>query len=227
MKAGGRTRLLDAIRDRLGAPPPPVGLIFWDGVRYDFAPSKDESFDKVVSVGMYEHVGLGNLPHYFAGALKPGGIFLHHGIVATDPDDRAQGPAGGDFSTVTCFPAGLSRMPRACVRKCRGPAWKPWTWRICARTAPARGACGPGGWIGNNRPRSLRQLRTETESRGFIWLGWRGRSSGDGCPSSRSSPASPRPPAPRRAPGCANTCIPTGPSTCGRNNQPQRVEDGQ
>lgn len=41
-------------------------------------------FDKVASVGMFEHVGLRNLPHYFKtvrGLLRPGGVFLNHGIV--------------------------------------------------------------------------------------------------------------------------------------------------
>jgi cyclopropane-fatty-acyl-phospholipid synthase len=40
-------------------------------------------FDKVASVGMFEHVGLENLPQYFSTvhqALKPGGVFLNHGI---------------------------------------------------------------------------------------------------------------------------------------------------
>jgi len=40
-------------------------------------------YDKIVSVGMFEHVGLKNLPHYFDIArrlLKPGGLFLNHGI---------------------------------------------------------------------------------------------------------------------------------------------------
>jgi cyclopropane-fatty-acyl-phospholipid synthase len=42
-----------------------------------------EIFDKVSSVGMFEHVGLRNLPSYFSTvhrALKPGGLFLNHGI---------------------------------------------------------------------------------------------------------------------------------------------------
>lgn len=45
---------------------------------------KDITFDKVVSVGMFEHVGRSKLPGYFATAyrlLKPGGLFLNHGIV--------------------------------------------------------------------------------------------------------------------------------------------------
>ena len=42
------------------------------------------SFDKVVSVGMVEHVGRAQLPTYFAEAYRltrPGGLFLNHGIV--------------------------------------------------------------------------------------------------------------------------------------------------
>ena len=43
----------------------------------------DRYFDKIASVGMFEHVGLKNLPVYFAKVnqlLKPGGLFLNHGI---------------------------------------------------------------------------------------------------------------------------------------------------
>ncbi len=41
------------------------------------------SFDKIASVGMFEHVGQKNLPVYFRtmrGLLRPGGTFLNHGI---------------------------------------------------------------------------------------------------------------------------------------------------
>ncbi len=40
-------------------------------------------YDKVASVGMFEHVGLKNLPVYFSTVhklLKPSGLFLNHGI---------------------------------------------------------------------------------------------------------------------------------------------------
>lgn len=43
-------------------------------------------FDKIASVGMFEHVGLQNLPLYFRTArslLRPGGVFLNHGIART------------------------------------------------------------------------------------------------------------------------------------------------
>jgi len=43
----------------------------------------DESYDKIASVGMVEHVGTSHLPEYFgkvSSLLKPGGLFLNHGI---------------------------------------------------------------------------------------------------------------------------------------------------
>ena len=44
----------------------------------------DWRFDKAVSVGMREHVGAARLPEYFSAVhrvLRPGGLFLDHGIV--------------------------------------------------------------------------------------------------------------------------------------------------
>ena len=44
---------------------------------------EEGAYDKVSSVGMFEHIGLKNLPVYFAKVsqlLKPGGLFLNHGI---------------------------------------------------------------------------------------------------------------------------------------------------
>jgi cyclopropane-fatty-acyl-phospholipid synthase len=44
---------------------------------------QDSLYDKVASVGMFEHVGLKNLPVYFSTVhrlLKPHGLFLNHGI---------------------------------------------------------------------------------------------------------------------------------------------------
>ena len=49
----------------------------------DYRDLEDEQFDKLVSVGMFEHVGRSHLPEYFAHThrlLKPGGLFLNHGI---------------------------------------------------------------------------------------------------------------------------------------------------
>jgi cyclopropane-fatty-acyl-phospholipid synthase len=41
------------------------------------------SFDKIASIGMFEHVGIDNHPAYFGAIhrlLKPGGLYLHHAI---------------------------------------------------------------------------------------------------------------------------------------------------
>lgn len=52
-------------------------------------------FDKIVSVGMFEHVGEKMMPEFFATAwkwLKPGGLFLNSGISASATEVR-QGPS--------------------------------------------------------------------------------------------------------------------------------------
>jgi cyclopropane-fatty-acyl-phospholipid synthase len=49
----------------------------------DYRDVGSEYFDKIVSIGMVEHVGKIKLPEYFAHAyrmLKPGGLFLNHCI---------------------------------------------------------------------------------------------------------------------------------------------------
>lgn len=75
-----------------------------------------ELFDKIVSVGMYEHVGVDGLPTYFetiVRLLKPGGALLNHGIVTTDADGLPQGPPGGEFIDRHVFPGGeLTNLSR-------------------------------------------------------------------------------------------------------------------
>lgn len=61
---------------------------------YRDMPTSDQ-FDKIVSVGMFEHVGARNLGLYFDTVqrlLKPGGLFLNHGITA-DRDGQKPGIA--------------------------------------------------------------------------------------------------------------------------------------
>jgi cyclopropane-fatty-acyl-phospholipid synthase len=58
----------------------------------DYRDVDEAPFDKLVSVGMFEHVGRQRLPEYFAHAyrsLKPGGLFLNHGIAGKP---RTEGP---------------------------------------------------------------------------------------------------------------------------------------
>jgi len=63
-------------------------------------------YDALVSVGMFEHVGAALLPAYFAQAwhlLRPGGVFLNHGIANTATEPPRRGPS---FSDVYVFPDG-------------------------------------------------------------------------------------------------------------------------
>jgi cyclopropane-fatty-acyl-phospholipid synthase len=57
----------------------------------DYRALGDLRFDKISSVGMVEHVGVENLPTYFASlhrALVPGGLLLNHGIVSVQAAHR-------------------------------------------------------------------------------------------------------------------------------------------
>ncbi len=69
----------------------------------------DEGFDKVVSVGMFEHVGHANLPLYckqLFGAVRPGGLVMNHGITARHVDGRPVGHGAGKFIDRYVFPHG-------------------------------------------------------------------------------------------------------------------------
>ena len=64
-------------------------------------------YDKVASVGMFDHVGLKNLPTYFATVhrvLKPSGLFLNHGI--THDVEGWEKTSSTDFINRYVFPDG-------------------------------------------------------------------------------------------------------------------------
>ena len=74
----------------------------------------DESkpFDKIVSIGMVEHVGRENLGVYFEKAyrlLKPGGVFLNHGITLLSAPFEALYEAQDSFVQQYVFPDGDSQ----------------------------------------------------------------------------------------------------------------------
>lgn len=64
-------------------------------------------YDKISSIGMFEHVGLKNLPAYFSivhRLLKPGGLFLNHGI--TQDEEGTNRSIGREFISRYVFPDG-------------------------------------------------------------------------------------------------------------------------
>jgi cyclopropane-fatty-acyl-phospholipid synthase len=66
-------------------------------------------YDKIASVGMFEHVGLKNLPAYFQKMrtlLADGGVALNHGITSADPESGVVGLGAGDFIDRYVFPHG-------------------------------------------------------------------------------------------------------------------------
>jgi cyclopropane-fatty-acyl-phospholipid synthase len=70
---------------------------------------EDEPFDKIASVGMFEHVGLAQLPQYFdkiRRLLRPGGLLLNHGITAGGTRNDRLGGGLGDFIDRYIFPGG-------------------------------------------------------------------------------------------------------------------------
>jgi cyclopropane-fatty-acyl-phospholipid synthase len=68
-----------------------------------------ERYDKIASIGMFEHVGFKNLRLYFTKIrtlLKDGGLALNHGITAVDPEGRGVGLGAGEFIGRYVFPHG-------------------------------------------------------------------------------------------------------------------------
>jgi cyclopropane-fatty-acyl-phospholipid synthase len=69
----------------------------------------DGQFDKIASVGMFEHVGLARLGAYFgtiARLLAPGGLVLNHGITSSAVDGSELGSGMGEFIEKYIFPGG-------------------------------------------------------------------------------------------------------------------------
>lgn len=70
---------------------------------------EERTFDKIASIGMFEHVGIRNYPRYFGKIrriLKPGGLVLNHGITHAWLGVDALGSGIGDFVEEYVFPGG-------------------------------------------------------------------------------------------------------------------------
>jgi cyclopropane-fatty-acyl-phospholipid synthase len=69
----------------------------------------DRPFDKLASIGMFEHVGSANMGAYFRcvhDLLAPGGLALNHGITSGRIGYRQLGAGMGDFIEKYIFPGG-------------------------------------------------------------------------------------------------------------------------
>jgi cyclopropane-fatty-acyl-phospholipid synthase len=94
----------------------------------------DAMFDKAVSVGMVEHVGVAQLPTYFSAVyahLLPGGLFLNHGIALVVPLGR--GLSGwinrtlrreGEFMQRYVFPDSELVLPGRMVATAEEAGWE-------------------------------------------------------------------------------------------------------
>ena len=83
----------------------------------------EQPFDKIASVGMFEHVGRAQMERYFGTVrrlLRPGGLVLNHGITAGGLDNTGLGAGMGDFIDRYIFPGGelmhVSRVLHALAR---------------------------------------------------------------------------------------------------------------
>ena len=70
---------------------------------------EDEPFDKIASIGMFEHVGRARLGTYFAKLrrlLAPDGLLMNHGITAGGTANHQLGAGIGEFVERHIFPGG-------------------------------------------------------------------------------------------------------------------------
>lgn len=65
------------------------------------------TFDRITSIGMFEHVGLKNIPQYFKTLnclLEDDGLVMNHGITSTDSFNSETKLGGAYFMTSMSFP---------------------------------------------------------------------------------------------------------------------------
>ena len=88
-----------------------------------------ESYDKIASVGMFEHVGRKNFPIYFGKIfrmLRPGGLVMNHGITLNSPDRHELGSDIGSFIDRYVFPGGeLSHIAHV-IEEMSAQGLEPW-----------------------------------------------------------------------------------------------------
>lgn len=86
--------------------------------------AETEAYDKIASVGMFEHVGRNNLSLYFGKIfqlLKPGGLVMNHGITLNSMEQHELGSDIGAFIDEYVFPGGeLTHISRVIAEMSAG-----------------------------------------------------------------------------------------------------------
>lgn len=151
---------LDAARERIAA----AGLSDRVTVEIRDYADLDGTFDKIASIGMYEHIGLENIPKYMKAVrrvLAPDGLFLNHAIShRASPDGRRFGTRPEQKAVLRyIFPGGalddightVTAMEQAGFEVHDVEAWrrhyaqttKLWCERLTARRSEAEVLVGP------------------------------------------------------------------------------------
>lgn len=81
---------------------------------------ESQPFDKIASVGMFEHVGYANMQAYFSKIrrlLVPGGLVMNHGITAGRLEPGSLGAGMGEFISKYIFPGGELLHPSLVLRE--------------------------------------------------------------------------------------------------------------
>lgn len=132
----------------------------------DYRAIRDGLFDKVVSIGMYEHVGASELGRYASTVrrlLRPGGLFLNYGIAPL----MSTASRGDTFISRYILPGG-ELHPVSTIRS-RFVAGRPTSRRIAPRRSrqPETNASGPGASTCSAQPRLLKPARSPSTR---FWL---------------------------------------------------------
>ncbi|MDB5900931.1 MAG: cyclopropane-fatty-acyl-phospholipid synthase (Cyclopropane fatty acid synthase)-like protein [Ramlibacter sp.] len=80
---------------------------------------EQQPYDKIASVGMFEHVGQANMPAYFGKIhrlLAPSGLVMNHGITAGSLHPAQLGSGMGEFIGKYIFPGGELLHPSLVLR---------------------------------------------------------------------------------------------------------------
>src|SRR6187401_270356 len=109
MRSESRSRTISLLWPRSASKPyleRQIKVILLD---YRDAPESlgESTFDKISSIGMFEHVGQNNFHLYFGivrRLLRDRGLFLNHGITSPDADGRTVGSGVSEFMDKYVFP---------------------------------------------------------------------------------------------------------------------------